>query len=205
MNAKPSITFLTQSSDGKLAIALGHILDAMLGNTHFVNPVPTLADIGAARDTYVTAVNALDRSRATTVARDNARAAVVQLVRDLALYVQQTSKGDMATLLTSGFPAQKSKRQPAGVLLAPQNVRLRTARISGQMLARARTVPEAKAYQWRYATALAPTVWTVLDPVTTASITLVNLTPGTNYIVQARAIGTRGSSDWSDGATLMVV
>ena len=37
------------------------------------------------------------------------------------------------------------------------------------------------------------------------STTLESLVPGTQYIVQARAVATVGPSNWSDGATLMVV
>lgn len=203
MNAKIATTYLTASSDAALAVAIGRIIDGMTGNATYPTPVPALAVVAAARDGFVAAVNALNRSRAGTVRRNQARAAVIQLVRDLGLYVQHTCAGDMAKLLSSGFPAQKPKRQPGGVLLAPQNVRLRTARVPGQLLARCAVLDQAKAYQWRFASALAPTAWTQLDPVTSASITLQGLTRGTDYIVQVRAFGTRGASDWSNAATLM--
>jgi len=205
MNAKIAISFLSTNSDAPLAVAIGRVIDAMTGNTTYVTPVPTLATVIAAQASFASAVNALNGSRAATVRRDQARAAMVQVVRDLGLYVQHTCAGDMAKLLSSGFPAQKPRGRPASVLTAPQNVRLRPARVSGQLLARCKVLDEAKAYQWRFATALAPTVWTQLDPVTSASITLQGLTRGTDYIVQVRAFGTRGSSDWSDAATLMAV
>jgi hypothetical protein len=60
-------------------------------------------------------------------------------------------------------------------------------------------------YQWRYATTAAPTAWTLLDPTMAANIPLNGLVPGTQYIVQVRAVGSQGPSDWSDAATLMVV
>ena len=43
------------------------------------------------------------------------------------------------------------------------------------------------------------------DPTTSASITFEGLTPGTTYVVQTRAIGSAGPSDWSDPAVLMAV
>ena len=203
MNAKVAITPFTNSSDANLIVLLGRILDAMTGNANYPAPVPTLVALGTARTTFVSAVNALDRSRASIVRRNNARTAVVQTLRDLALYVQHASGGDMAKLISSGFPAQQPRRQPIGVLLPPQNVTLRPARVSGQILARCKAVPQANAYQWRYASALAPTVWTQPDPVTTASFTLTNLVRGTDYIVQVRVLGAKGPSDWSDSARLM--
>jgi hypothetical protein len=203
MNAKVAITPFSTSSDANLIVLLGRILDSMTGNANYPAPVPTLAALTAARTTFVSAVNALDRSKASTVRRNDARAAVVQMLRDMALYVQHTCGGDMAKLISSGFPAQQPRRQPIGVLLPPQNVTLRPARVSGQILARCKAVPQASAYQWRYASALTPTVWTQPDPVTTASFTLQNLTRGTDYIVQVRVLGAKGPSDWSDSATLM--
>ena len=203
MNAKVAITPFSTSSDANLIVLLGRILDAMTGNANYPAPVPTLAALTAARTTFVSAVNALDRSRASIVRRNDARAAMVQMLRDLALYVQHTCGGDMARLISSGFPAQQPRRQPIGVLLPPQNVTLRPARVSGQILARCKAVPQANAYQWRYASALTPTLWIQPDPVTTASFTLQNLTRGTDYIVQVRVLGAKGPSDWSDSATLM--
>ncbi|HTD29791.1 MAG TPA: fibronectin type III domain-containing protein [Xanthomonadaceae bacterium] len=205
MNAKVSIAFLGASSDANLVILTGHIVEAMTGNATYPSPVPTLAAIATARDSYVSAVHALDRSRASVVLRDSTRAALVQMLRDLALYVQHTCQGDMGKLLTSGFPAQKKRGHPVGVLLAPQNVRLRRGLVTGQLLARCKAERSASSYQWRYATALAPTAWTQADAVTTASFTLNGLARGTDYIVQVRAIGAAGSSDWSSAATVMAV
>ena len=129
---------------------------------------------------------------------------LVSLLRDLALYVQQTCKGDMVVLLSSGHTPQK-QRQPAGQLSAPLNLRLRRPELSGQLKARGDVVAKASAYQWRYATSLTPTSFTQTDPTTAASTTLENLTPGTVYVVQVRAIGSQGPSDWSDAAMLMAV
>jgi len=201
--AKIAIAFLGADPDAKLIVATGHIVDAMTANANFPTPLPALAAVVAARNSYVTAVNALDRSKASLVRRNQTRAALVALLRSLALYVQQTSAGNLAILLTSGFPPQKPKRQPAQVLAAPQRVVLRRAKLTGQILARCKAMDKATGYQWRYASATTPTVWTQPDPVTTASYILQNLTPGTSYIVQVRALGTRGPSDWSDSATLM--
>lgn len=203
MKSKVAISFLNDHTDAKLVVAIGRIIDSMTGNLTYHAPVPTLAVVATARDSFVSAVNALDRGKDSTLRRNVARAAVVQLLRDLALHVQHTSGGDLATLASSGYPVQKGRGQPIGVLLAPQNVRLRPARNSGQMRALCDRVPAALTYQWRFATAQAPTVWTQFDPVSTASFTLLNLVPGTSYVVQARAFGTKGPSDWSGSATLM--
>ena len=45
---------------------------------------------------------------ALTLAKNDARAALVALLRELASYVQFTCNGDRTKLLTSGFPTQKT-------------------------------------------------------------------------------------------------
>jgi hypothetical protein len=202
MNAKVAINFLSIKKDADLVVASGRIVASMAGNAVYPLPKPTLAQVIAARDTYVAAVAVLDRGKLSVARRNGAREPLVQLLRELALYVQQASGGDREKLLASGYPVQKT-RQPSSVPNPPQNLRLRPAKISGQMLARCDTLPSAKSYQWRYASATAPTTWLLQDPTTSASCTLEDLVPGTIYTVQVRAVSSKGVSEWSDGATLM--
>ena len=67
MNAKVGITVLGSSPDSKLIVATGHIVDSMTGNTSYPTPVPALATIVAARNSYVTAV----RMRLTAAGRQS--------------------------------------------------------------------------------------------------------------------------------------
>ena len=205
MKSKVAISFLNDHTDAKLIVAIGRIIDSMTNNAIYHAPVPTLAVVVTARDGFVAAVNALDRGKDSTLRRNGARAALVQLLRDLALYVQHTSGGDLATIASSGYPVQKGRGPPVGVLPAPQNVRLRAARNTGQMRAMCDRVTSALTYQWRFASAQAPGVWTLSDPVSAANYMLANVVPGTIYSVQARVFGTKGPSDWSASATLMAV
>jgi hypothetical protein len=202
MNSKISISIFSSKKDADLVVASGRVVTSMTGNPDYPSPKPSLDKVEAARDAYVAAVDALDRGKLSIARRDKAREPMVQLLRELALYVQQASGGDREKLLGSGYPVQKT-RQPAGVPNPPQNLRLRPAKISGQMLARCDRLAAAKSYQWRYASAAAPTTWIQVDPTTTASSTFENLVPGTIYTVQVRAVSSKGVSDWSDVATLM--
>jgi len=202
MNAKISISIFSSKKDADLVVASGRIVASMAGNPVYPSPKPALAQVIAARDAYVAAVAVLDRGKLSIARRNATREPLVQLLRDLALYVQQASGGDRQKLLGSGYPVQKT-RQPASVPNPPQNLRLRPAKISGQMLARCETLPSAKSYQWRYASATAPTTWIQADPTTSASCTLEDLVPGTLYTVQVRAVSSKGVSEWSDVATLM--
>ena len=182
----------------------GRIISSLTGNASYPTPGPALAAIGTARKEFLTAVNDLNNGPGSTITRDEKRSALVDLLRELSIYVQAACKGDIVVLLTSGFNAQKS-RQPAGQLPPPENLRLRRPELSGQLKARCAAVANAGSYQWRYATSLAPASWTEVAPTMAANVTLENLTPGTTYVVQVRAIGSQGPSDWSDPAMLMVV
>ena len=202
---KVAIGFLNQDTDVQLVTGSSRIVAAMTGNAFYPSPLPALATIGTARDAFAAAVNALDRSKGSAVRRDQARLALVQLLRDLALYVQQASGGDPNKLLGSGFPLQR-KRGPTVVgLLPPQNVKLRQAAVSGRLLARCKADATAKSYQWRIAIAQAPSAWTTFDTVTTARFTFDNLLPGTQYLVQVRSFARSGSSNWSNSVAMFAI
>jgi hypothetical protein len=202
--ARVAIDFLTRSNNADLIAAVQRILAAMTGNANYPTPVPALADIAAARTSFDAAVSSDVKSAHAIVVRKQLRTQLVGLMRSLAFYVQQTSNGDPAILATSGYPARRT-RQPAGVLSAPANLRLARGKISGQLKARCNGVARAGSYQWRYATAAAPTTWTLVDPTLGASTVLEGLVAGTVYAVQVRAVGSQGPSDWSDVANLMAV
>jgi hypothetical protein len=201
---RPTVLFATRDSHAALIVSSGRILVAMNGNPNFPAPIPVLSDITATRNAFIAAVNTDKGGPQVAVTRRQLRAQLAVQLRSLALYVQQTSGGDRLMLISSGYPLQKA-RQPVGLLPAPDNLRLARGKATGQLKARCNAVPQASSCQWRYATAAAPTVWTLADPTAAASIVLTALAPGTVYVVQVRAVGTQGPSDWSDSATLMVV
>jgi hypothetical protein len=201
--AKIAIAFLSGSTDNALVLASARIVDALTSNPVYPAPLPKLDVVVATRNAYVAAVNALDRSRKSVAVRNEARAALVQVLRDLALYVQHTSGGDRVKLTASGYPLQQARRPSVGLPTIPTNVRLRRTRVGNQLLAMCDPVVSARAYQWRFASTQAPTVWTQPDPISKARFVLEDLVAGTTYIVQVRAFSTRGPGDWSDSATMM--
>ena len=202
--AKVATSFIVKATDMELLAISGRILAGLTGNAGYASPVPTLAMLLAARNAYANAVNALDRGATSTAARNKTRGALAQVLRDLALYVQHTCQGDLVMLNSSGFPAQR--RRGAVVLEAPQppaQIKLTRGPVSGQVKVRCKSVAGAVLYQCRYATAAAPTAWTLSDTSTSGGLLLDGLVPVTAYLVQARAYGKRGCSDWSDSATVV--
>src|SRR5690349_12521515 len=101
MIVKPSISFLTNASDGKLIIDVSGILAAMKDNASFTSPSPSLADVTAALDAFSVALAAAkDGGKTLTAVKKEKRKALVTLLRQLASYVQVESNGDMAVLLS---------------------------------------------------------------------------------------------------------
>jgi hypothetical protein len=129
----------------------------------------------------------------------------VALLRQLANYVQANCKDDMTVLLSSGFLIQKPQRSPVGVLPAAGNLTVTLDARSGELNASAPPIPGAAIFNWRLTTAAAPSVIVQSAQTTAASNIFDNLTPGVVYNIQANAIGSAGSSDWSDPVSHMVM
>jgi hypothetical protein len=200
--ARVAVSPLLTSTNAVFIVISGHVVNGMTGNAAFPTPDPKIADVVAARDAYIAAVDAAKDSTIAVAVRRQLRQALVALLRKLALYVQAASGGDLPTLLSSGFTAQRV-RQPVGELTAPINLRLSRGKTSGQIVARFTPLAKAGAYEWRYAMSTTPLAWERADTTLAAKTTLQGLVPGMQYIVQVRAIGTAGPSDWSDAAMLM--
>lgn len=205
-SAKPAITFIAVSTDHDLIVTGGRILASMTGNGAYPVPLPTLAVLSAARDGFIAAVNANDRGKLSIAARNRAREPYAAALRQLSMYVALHCGGDLVTLLSSGYPAQQQRS--AVVKIAPPipaNVQVGQGPSSGQLVGRCGRTIGAALYQWRYATAAAPTAYTVTDINSRGRVTLAGLVPGTQYLVQVRACGNRGSSDWSDAVVVYAV
>jgi hypothetical protein len=206
MIIKPSVSFLTTDSDALLITDTGSIITALTGNPSYTTPAPTLAAIQAALDTFVAAVaDAANGGVTLTSIKNDKRADLVVLLRELASYVQVACKGDLTVLLSSGFPIQKPQRQPIGVLPAPTGLTVSLGSRSGELNASAPPVFGAAIYNWRVTTAAQPGVVVQTAQTTAASNTFDGLTPGVVYNIQANAVGSAGPSDWSDPAPQMVV
>lgn len=206
MIVKPSISFLTNDNDALLITDTASIITAMTGNPNYPTPTPDLAAVTTAQTEFSAAVaDAAGGGVALTSAKNDKRAALVVLLRELASYVQVACKGDLTVLLSSGFPIQKPQRQPLGVLPAPANLTVTLGARTGELNAGVAPVTGAAIYNWRVTTASAPTVEVQSAQTTAASNTFGNLTPGVVYNIQANVVGSAGPSNWSDPIAQMVV
>ena len=206
MIVKPAISFLTVYPDPDLVIDVKKILVAMTGNASFPKAAALLLLVQAALDAFTTALaNARDGGTTLTALKNQKREALCGLVRSLALDVTDECKGDLTVLLSSGFPIQKPEHYPIGDLPAPGAPVLTLGTHSGELDASVPPVNGALTYNWQVMLKSAPTVVVYETETSSASATLPNLPPGQICLVQANAVGTAGTSDWSPAAALMVV
>lgn len=192
----------THAPDPVLSDTAGGVLKCMTDNPAFPEPPVTMQALESAINEFSAGLIAqLQGGTMATAHKKNTRDALVALLRRLAAYVQTSSNGDLAILLSSGFQAANPSRaqQP---LAKPINPELRNG-LSGQLLAKIKPVPNAKCYETRYA-AVAPDG--AVGPFQSGDIctdsravAINNLTPGAMYEVQIRAVGgSTGYSGWSD-------
>jgi len=206
MIVKPYISFLSRASDPDLIVMVGGIVTSMTGNAHYPAPAPALPVISAALDEFAQAVaNAADGGRTLTAIKNARRTALTTLVRQLATYVQLTCNGNMAVLISSGFPVQKPQRQSPGIPTAPSNLVVKLGLRTGELDAVATPVPGAVIYNWQLSREDEPTVVLQSAQTTAARNTFTGLMPGVIYRATVNAVSSAGPGNWSVPVARMVV
>jgi hypothetical protein len=198
---RTSLAF-SRLSDAELVTFTENVIASLTGNAAFPTPLVSIADITAALGTFNTKLAAAaDGGKQATAEKNDAREALDNLLRQEAAYVQSIAGNDLATLLSSGFDATSSNR--TRVPLNKPVVDGILNEMSTQLTVRLQPVDNARAYEVRMS--YGPNGWQAAGVFTQARrIVLSDLTPGTTYTVQARAVGgTTGYSDWSDPVSHM--
>jgi hypothetical protein len=168
-----------------------------------------MATLRAAIDSYNTlTIDALDGGKKAISAKRKQREVVIKIATQLGHYVQATSNNDLATFNTSGFIAASNTRVPPQPLPPASFKWIDHGPTSGSILVRVTAIPGAVAYDVRYAVAgaggaLGSWVSTTLPGSKTATIN--NLTPGSTYAFQVRALGRLGYTDWSDSMNFICI
>jgi hypothetical protein len=163
--------------------------------------VTQLTDLNA---TYGQALaDMADGGPSTTAAKNIAREALVDALRDDALYVEIAAKNDLAVLLASGYKAASTNRaqNPLGqvevIAVDPGQ--------SGELKARVKAQKNVRAYEGRIKAAggeFGPSI----SFASSKAILFKGLTAGITYTLQLCALGgSTGKSDWSDPVSKMAV
>jgi hypothetical protein len=189
-------------SDAELDAFTENVVKCLTGSAFYTTPSPPLTAISAALAAFTASLSgAADGGKQATAAKNEARAALLTVLRQLASYVQGACQNDLAKLLSSGFDAIDTNRSQTA-LTTPVLLGIHNG-ISTQLTLNVEAVPNAKAYEVRHSSTT--NVWTPGGVFTQArKIVVENLTPGTTYTFQVRAVGgSTGYSGWSDPVSHM--
>lgn len=182
------------------ALALGNAVHtALTGNTYFTAPQPTLADLKTAIDVYTASLaKAKNGSRADKEQKNLDKQGLISLLRDESDYVNMIAKGDVLTLLTTGFNLSKD-RQPK--VLGTPDAKVEAGE-NGALILSTPSVNGALTYKHKYKADSNAATWIEISS-TRATCKLEGLTPGTVYIMQIDAIGSRNQVTSSNVVTKM--
>jgi hypothetical protein len=219
-------------TDAILLVLANGVLKALTGNASFPNPTISLTTFANDITVYANAIAAaLDGGKNAKAAREKAKKAVVNDLRQLAMYAESNCNDDVVIFATSGFTA-RSKPAASGPVDIPTFKSLDYGNHPGEILVTIKSETGARSYNLRYgsmppappaaagstpsstpasagATAGAapgatPSSWTVLNVANIRkAIPIDNLSSGTLYAFQVQALGMQGLSAWSDSSTIM--
>ena len=202
---------LTRLPDGDVGHLLVSSLNGLTNNaTIYSKPPINPAVYQGAITAYQGAVPvALDGSRTAIAHKNKLRAAATRMYVELAHYVEANCNDDMATFLLSGFLPVATTKAPPQPLDQPSILSQVHGPVSGQMKIRISPVPKALSYDVRYGAAPSgggtPATWTEETITNTKSVIISELTPGTIYTFQVRALGRLGKTNWSDAVNRMAI
>ncbi len=178
------------------------IVTAMSANPHVPAPTPALTVVTAAIDELQLAETAaLTRAKGTAAVRNEKRAALVTLLRQLKGYVQTVADANTET--------GTSIIESAAIAVKKTGVRKPRvfAAVAGAVSGSARLVaPSAGArafYEWQYSVDAGKT-WAAAPGTMQAKTTIAGLTPGASVQFRYRPGTKSGEGDWSDPVTLIV-
>jgi hypothetical protein len=178
------------------------VLQKMTDNPNFPTPQPTLVVVGGAIDDYDTALaNAVDGNKQDTEIKNQKRAALDSILKQLASYVELVADDDEAVLLSSGFELIKTP-EPAGPLGPAQNFRVEAVD-KGQLKLSCDANKLAKIYKMGYRKA-GETEWQEIDS-TASRYLLTGLESGKEYICRVLLVGTSLIRTYSDEVNCFVL
>lgn len=200
--AKPKLDLRNKTDTELVAYAQAHVA-AMTGNANYATPTPDTAafaaQITAFNDAITEANTAQQAAQTKTAEKLGQRSLMEQALTQRGNYVETTSGGDEAKILSAGFDVRSAPTPPAAPTV-PANLTATMGDHEGEIDLQWAPPKGAKSYIVECSTYAVPRTWQQVKIVTRSSLTVPDLTPGEVYAFRIKAIGGGGESDWSDEA-----
>ena len=183
-----------------------NIKSALTGNADFTTPTPTLTAFGTLITTAQTKLTAADAAqqaaKLATAEKDEAIAALLAAVKQLADYVSMTAAGNGVKIQSAGFSI-KATSAPSGVPDPVQNLSLTHGDNAGEIDAQWDPVAGVKInYDIHWSPNPATDAsWKDCPGTTKSKAALTGFTSGQQILVRVRAKGVGGTGAWSQVAS----
>jgi hypothetical protein len=195
-----------RTSDADLLKALNAVHDGIDGNSVYSAPPVDMVTFKKEIDSFTVLItDAEDGGKKAISAKNRQREVMVKLVTQLGHYVEAACDDDLAKFNTSGFVAASSVRTPPGPLPPATIDWIDRGPAAGQIVVKPKTIDKALSYDLRYTLVVngQPATWTTLVLSSPKRTIITNLTPGSTYAFEIRALGKLGYTDWSDSMTFI--
>jgi hypothetical protein len=178
------------------------IVTRMTANPSFPNPAPSLAAVTAAiDDLHVAETAALARTKGAVATRNDKRAALILLLKQLGGYIQTTAdasaENGAAVIESAGIAVRKTPTRLARAFAA------KPGPVSGTAKVLATVAGRRASYEWQYSSDGGKT-WITAPATLQAKTTIAGLSLGATVLFKYRPVTKAGEGDWSQPASLVI-
>ena len=179
------------------------VVTRMTGNASFPAPAPTLAAISTATDELEVAEKAaMARTKGAVATRNEKRAVLLGLLKQLRAYVQGIADADAtngpAIIESAGLAVRKTATRKPRVFAA------KPGPLSGVAKLVAASAGPRSSFEWEYSTDGGKT-WIAAPATVQAKTQILGLTPGVTVQFRYRTVTPKaGQGDWSQTVQLLI-
>ena len=151
MKPKKALIDFSHFKDDELFVKGTHIYDSLDGNLSFPGLAGKLPDLQTALNEYSPALAAADGgSKLDTAVKNEKRAALIEILRDIGEDVNDEADGDEVKIVSSGYDMSKDE-EPVGTLPPPEDMDLEFGADPGEMYVKLTPAPRGAKYLVLYA------------------------------------------------------